>query len=229
VEPTNRAQAKAGQPPAYYPILADVSDMTCVVVGGGPVAWRKIAGLLECGARVVVVAPDGVPALEAAAGSGALVWHRRRFRPGDLAGASLAFAATNDAAANAAVREEARREGALFNAAYGADQGSFLVPSVVRRGRLILTASTSGASPLLARRIAAEWERTYGPEYAAYTELLERLRAFVLSSGADEERKRLALGALLDTDALERLRAGASPADVEAEGLAMLKRKLRIT
>jgi precorrin-2 dehydrogenase/sirohydrochlorin ferrochelatase len=203
--------------------------MTCVVVGGGPIAWRKVAGLLDCGARVVVVSPDGVPALEAAASSGALVWHRRRFRSGDLAGATLAFAATNDAAANAAVREEARSEGALFNAAYGGDQGNFLVPSVVRRGRLILTASTSGASPMLARRIAAEWERTYGPEYAAYTFLLERQRAFVLGSEADEESKLLALGALLDTDALERLRAGASPADVEAESMELLKRKLRIT
>ncbi len=215
-----------GGPPKYYPIMADVTDAACVVVGGGPVAWRKIAGLVDCGARVVVVSPDGVPELETAAAIGAVVWHRRRYRSGDLAGAALAFAATNDAAVNAAVREEARREGVLLNAAYDADQGNFLVPSVVRRGRLVLAVSTSGSSPKLARRIAAELERTYGPEYGPYTELLERLRAFALASGADEERRLRALGALLETNALERLGGGASLEEVESECIALLKRKL---
>ncbi|WP_309120351.1 NAD(P)-dependent oxidoreductase [Paenibacillus sp.] len=215
--------------PKYYPIMADVTDATCVVVGGGPIGWRKIAGLLDCGARVVVVSPDGVPALEAAERDGKLVWHRRRFRPGDLAGAALAFAATNDEGANAAVREEARREGVLLNAAYGADQGDFLVPSVVRRGRLVLAVATGGASPKLARRIAREWERTYGPEYEAYTEMLDRLRSRALSSEADAERKLLALGELLETDALERLRAGASPAEVEADCMKLLQSKLQNT
>jgi len=214
--------------PTYYPIMADVSGATCVVVGGGLIGWRKIAGLLECGAHVVVVSPNGVPALEDAAAEGKLVWHRRPFRPGDLKGAALAFAATNDKAANAAVREDAKREGVWLNAAYGADEGDFLVPSVVRRGRLTMAVTTGGASPKLARRIAGEWEKTYGPEYAAYTEMLDRLRAYVLSSDADADRKRQALGALLETDALDRLRAGAAAASVEAECRGRLQSMLTI-
>jgi len=205
-----------------YPIMARLSGKTCVVVGGGPVGWRKAAGLLACGARTVVVAPDAVPALGAAARDGRLVWHRRAFAPGDLAGAALAFAATDDAATNALVRAEAAREGVWLNAAYEAGEGDFVVPSAVRRGKLVLAATTGGASPLLARRIAAEWEETYGAEYAAYVELLERLRRDVQASGAEAGRKLAALGRLLDAGALERLRAGEPPEVVEADCRAMV-------
>lgn len=202
--------------------MMDVEGALCVVAGGGTVAWRKIAGLLECGACVVVVSPDGVPELEAAALEGRLTWRRRPFRSGDLAGALLAFAAANDAAANAAVREEARREGVWLNAAYDAREGSFLVPSVVRRGRLVMAVTTGGASPKLARRIAAQWEWTYGSEYAAYVELLERGRRFALDSGAPEDRKLHAIGALLEFNILSRLSAGDSPPAVEADMLSRL-------
>lgn len=197
---------------AYYPIMADIRERECVVVGGGAVGWRKAASLLECGASVVVVSPDGVPALASAAAAGMLVWHRRAFRPGDLAKATLAFAATNDKATNAAVRDEAKRLGVWLNAAYDAEQGDFVVPSSVRRGRLLLTVTTGGASPKLARRIAGTWSKTYGPEYADYVELLERLRRYILDSGAEEERKLACLGQLLEMDMLERLRDG-EPAD----------------
>ncbi|HZG87073.1 precorrin-2 dehydrogenase/sirohydrochlorin ferrochelatase family protein [Paenibacillus sp.] len=210
-----------------YPMMARLDGKTCVVVGGGPVGWRKAAGLLACGARTIVVAPHAVPALAEAARDGRLVWHRRAFAPGDLAGAALAFAATDDAATNALVRAEASREGVWLNAAYEAGEGDFVVPSAVRRGKLLLAATTSGASPLLARRIASEWEETYGAEYAAYVELLERLRRAVQASGADPGRKAAALGRLLDAGALERLRAGESPAAVEADCLALAARWLQ--
>ncbi|HZG56390.1 bifunctional precorrin-2 dehydrogenase/sirohydrochlorin ferrochelatase [Paenibacillus sp.] len=206
-----------GEHPKYYPIMADVTDALCVVVGGGPIGWRKIAGLLDCGARVVVVSPDGVPALEAASADGRVVWHRRPFRAGDLAGAQLAFSATNSDAANALVREEARREGVWLNAAYGADEGDFVVPSVVRRGRLVMAVTTGGASPKLARRIAGELESAYGPEYAAYVEVLDRLRKFVLESDAEAERKLICLGRLLEFDGLARLAAGEPAEAVEAD------------
>jgi len=201
-----------------FPLMADVSGATCVVVGGGSVGWRRASALLECGANVIVVSPAAVPALAAAAEQGRLTWLRRAFRSGDLDGAALAFAATNDAATNERVVREAKRLGIWMNAANDAALGNLVVPSTVRRGRLVMAVTTGGASPKLALRIAKEWSDSYGPEYGAYVDVLERLRRLILASGAAEDRKLKCLGTLLELDALERLRDGMS-ADAVAERL----------
>lgn len=119
-----------------------------VVVGAGRVALRKTLGLVECGAMVTVVAPEGMAEL---AGLG-VKWKRRRFRRPDLRGAVLAFAATNDRRVNRAVAEEAERQGIPVNVADCKEECRFLVPARVRRGDVTVAISTGGASP---RRAAA--------------------------------------------------------------------------
>jgi uroporphyrin-III C-methyltransferase len=90
-----------------YPVGLRLQDRRVVVVGGGQVAHRRVAGLLDAGARVTVVSPEVTPALEALVTPGSLSWVRRRYEPGDLDGAWYAVAATDDHAVNAAVGEEA--------------------------------------------------------------------------------------------------------------------------
>ena len=92
-----------------YPVGLRLLDRTVVVVGGGQVAHRRVAGLLEARARVTVVSPVVTPALEALVGPGAVTWVGRRYEAGDLDGAWYAVAATDDPAVNAAVAEEAER------------------------------------------------------------------------------------------------------------------------
>src|SRR4051812_6703171 len=98
---------------AVYPVGLRLLDRRVVVVGGGQVAHRRVAGLLEAAAQVTVVSPDVTPALEALVTPGSLAWIRRRYSPGDLDGAWYAVAATDDHAVNAAVGEEAER-GRIF-------------------------------------------------------------------------------------------------------------------
>ena len=95
--------------PAVYPVGLRLKDRRVVVVGGGQVAHRRVAGLLEAGAQVTVVSPDVTPALEALVAPGSLTWIPRRYETGDLDGAWYAVAATDDHAVNAAVGEEADR------------------------------------------------------------------------------------------------------------------------
>ena len=90
-----------------YPVGLRLRGRRVVVVGGGQVAHRRVAGLLEAGAEVTVVSPVVTPALEALVAPGSLIWVHRRYESGDLEGAWYAVAATDDPEVNAAVTAEA--------------------------------------------------------------------------------------------------------------------------
>jgi len=150
------------------------------VVGGGKVAARKAASLLECGARVKVVAPEVSPEVERLAGA---VLERRRYEERDLEGMFLAIAATDDPEVNRRVSEDARRLGVPVNVVDSLEASDFIVPSVVRRGDLVIAISTSGHSPALARRLREDLEARYGEEYARLLALVSRVRRRLIAAG----------------------------------------------
>jgi siroheme synthase-like protein len=138
----------------HYPIFLSLAGKPVVVAGGGKVGLRKAKGLLEAGARVTVISPECAPEFNSLPAK--LV--RRRFRPADLEGACLVFAATNDRKVNQAVAAAARRRGIPVNVADAAGECDFIVPSRVSAGDLQLAVSTSGRSPRLAAQIRREFE-----------------------------------------------------------------------
>jgi len=154
-----------------YPLQLNLQQRLCVVVGAGSVGLRKVEGLLAAGARVRLVSaalPEILPpALELVA---------RPYRQGDLAGALLAFAATDDPQVNAAVAAEARAAGILVNRADDPAAGDFALPAVLRRGELTLTVATGGGSPALAALLREELAHQFGDEWAEVVELLAALR-----------------------------------------------------
>ena len=136
-----------------YPIFMRLRGRRVVVIGGGKVAARKAAGLASTGARVRVIAPRverGIAAEEV---------ERRRYRVGDLAGAALAFAATNHRAVNHAVALEAHRRRIPVNVADSAEECTFMVPARVRRGDVEIAVSTGGRSPRLAKELRQRLEQ----------------------------------------------------------------------
>jgi precorrin-2 dehydrogenase len=169
---TDRENLSEGENVVLYPIFLDLSGRRCVVVGGGEVASRKARKLLQARARVVVISPDIAPELE----SVAVEVHRRPYRDGDLEEAYLAFAATNVREVNAAVAREAKERRIPINVADNPSEGDFSLPSTLRRGRLQVAVSTSGASPALARRIRGELEEAFGPEWAGIVEEFNEAR-----------------------------------------------------
>ena len=137
-----------------YPIvLTQVAGARAVVVGGGPVGERKVRGLLASGAAVCLVSPEATPALRAWVNAGRLEWRRRPYRPGDLAGAALAFAATDRRAVNAQVAADAGTEGILCNVADAPAEGDFHLPAVYRGDGLLVTVSSGGESADRSRRM----------------------------------------------------------------------------
>jgi uroporphyrin-III C-methyltransferase len=121
-----------------YPVGLRLHYRRVVVVGGGQVAHRRVAGLLEARARVTVVAPEVTPALEALVEPGSLTWVRRRYEPGDLEGAWYAVAATDDPAVNAAVVQEADRSRIFCARADDRWASSVWTPAVGRHGELVV-------------------------------------------------------------------------------------------
>ena len=137
-----------------YPItLTNLRGALAVVVGGGAVGGRKLRGLLAVGAALRLISPAATPELRALADSGTITWHARPYQPGDLAGARLVFAATNQRAVNAQIADDAAALGILCNVADDPRAGDFHLPAVHREPGLLVAVSTAGASPARAKRL----------------------------------------------------------------------------
>ncbi len=160
----------------HYPIFLDMTGRACVVIGGGTVAERKVEGLLAEGASVTVISPALSSRLQVLAEEGRIRHVRREYSPGDLAGYQLAFVATDDGEVNAAVAREGRQRGVWVNVADDPAHCDFVLPSVLRRGELVVAVATGGASPALARAIREELEAYFTEDYAALAEIVAEVR-----------------------------------------------------
>src|SRR5919206_770078 len=136
-----------------YPVSLEVAGRRAVVVGGVPVAEERARSLLGAGARVTGVAERPTEGLEERGRLGSVTLIRRAYRRGDLRGAFLAVAATGDASVNARIFAEAEKRRVLLNAVDDISHCHFAVPSILRRGDLVVAVSTGGKSPALARRL----------------------------------------------------------------------------
>ena len=192
----------------FYPVFLNLRGRRAVVIGGGAVAEQKVLGLLAAGAHVTVVSPETTPRLEELAAAGGIDLRRRPYRTGDLAGAWLAIAGTDDRAANAQVWAEAEREGVLLNAVDDLDHCSFIAPAIHREGDITVAVSTAGKSPALAARLRQRVARLVGPAEARLCELLGALRP-ELAARVPDSRARTALWyRLVDSDVIEFVRRG---------------------
>jgi siroheme synthase-like protein len=161
--------------------------------------------------------------LETQAAQGGIEVIRRSYQRSDLTGAWLVIAATDDPVVNEAVFREAQAVGCLVNVVDDPARCSFFVPAVVRRGLLTIAVSTGGKSPALSRRIRQQLESLFDPAYGLLLDLLSRLRPTVQAAIPDPERRVAFWGRLLDSDALDRLRAG-DEAGAIAQAEALLRK-----
>jgi precorrin-2 dehydrogenase/sirohydrochlorin ferrochelatase len=186
-----------------YPVNLIVAGRRCLVVGGGAVAARKAAGLLAARAEVHVVATEVGDEIRALTG---LQWTQRPYHRDDVQGCRLVVAATGDPAVNRAVYADADAAGIWVNSADDPASCSFTLPSVLRRGDLIVTVSTSGRSPALASWLRSRLESEIGPEYEVLLDLLSTERMSLQEAGRSTEsfdwRK------ALDSDMLDLIRSG---------------------
>jgi len=190
-----------------YPAILLLEGRLAVVVGAGGVAERKVRTLLDAGAKVRVVAPDSTAKVRALADAGDIELIDRRYERGDLAGAAAVVAATDDEEVNRGVFAEATEAGIPVNVVDNVSLCTFIAPSIVRQGDLVLAISTGGNAPALAVRIRERMEKEFGEEYARFLELMGELREEVKVPG-DQNARAAAWYRVVDGDVMDLVRAG---------------------
>ena len=159
-----------------YPVMLELRNRACLVVGGGGVALRKVNGLLEEEATVTVVATEPVAALRELSEAGTIRLERRAYESGEAAGFLLVFAATDDREVNRRVFEDAEGAGVWANVADDPELCSFHLPARVRRGQMQLAIASGGEAPFVTRRLRQLLERRFGPEWAEWMDAAGRFR-----------------------------------------------------
>jgi precorrin-2 dehydrogenase / sirohydrochlorin ferrochelatase len=160
----------------YYPIFLELNGRSCVVIGGGTVAERKVEELLAMGSRVTVISPAITDGLRELLAHGSIRHVERAYQEGDLVDCDLVFAATEDRAVNAAAFREARARRIWINSADDAAYCDFILPGVVRRGDLAVAVSTGGVSPAATRAIREELDHYFTGDYARFVQIAGEVR-----------------------------------------------------
>ncbi|WP_347861133.1 NAD(P)-binding protein [Salimicrobium sp. PL1-032A] len=175
------------------PLTVDIEGREAVVVGGGPVAERRVRTLLEARANLTVVSPELTSSLKEMD----IIWKRKTFDHGDLENAFLVVAATGDDR----VDQEVKRAGGdvpLLNVAGHREVGNIQFPASLTRGRLSIAVTTGGASPALASSLRNSIEEGFDEDYASYVDFLYRCRVEITATSWTDGKKKEVLRELLD-------------------------------
>ncbi len=193
----------------FYIACLRLTGRRCLVVGGGDVGLEKVEGLLACDGRVTLVAPEAHPDLAALAHEGSITWEQREYEPGDLEGAFMAIAATDDTDVNIRVFEDAERRAMLVNVVDVPPLCNFILPAIVRTGPLAIAISTAGASPALAKRMKREIGELFGEQYAQLATMLNDARGWAKATLPTYQDRKEFFESIVngDPDPVELLRA----------------------
>jgi len=183
---TSKSSVKNG----YYPLLLDIAQKPCIVLGGGKVAERKVKMLLKFDAMVKLISPDVTNALRLLAQEGKINIVRRGYRTTDLRNVSLIFAATDNKKMNNKIRDDARRRNIPVNVVDNPDLCDFIVPSIIKKGPLVIAISTSGVLPLLSKKLRKEIDSIVTKDYIQYADIVGKFRKYIINSIEDKKTRR---------------------------------------
>ncbi len=193
----------------YYPLLLDLHRKSCLVIGTGRVGSRKIKTLLKASPRKILAVdttPAGADLQRLAAANAALVLVSRPFKAEDLDDADLVFACTSNREVNRHIARACKEKNILCNITDAPDEGDVVLPSLVERGDLLLTMSTSGRSPALCKKIRQELDCRFGQEYELLLVLMGRIRSTLLTLGQSSDENAVCFRALVNSSLTDALR-----------------------
>ena len=191
---------------SFYPVNLDIKNRGCLVVGGGGVASRKAKTLAECGAIVTVVSPEFSQSLRELEKTSAVTLICRSYETSDLDGKFLVIGATNNEDLNRRINADAESRNMLCNIADVPDICNFILPSIIRRGDLVIAVSTSGKSPAFAKKLRKDLEKNFGDEYARFLHLMGAIRNKLLCTAHAPETHKPLFERLIHHNLLELIK-----------------------
>lgn len=192
----------------YFPILLNLQNKKCLVVGGGAVAQRKIENILDTGVKIKCVSIEFTDDLLALLKQNSIEYYKRPFEISDLDDMDIVFAATNDSEINKQIYQECEKRKILINVVDNPQICTFIVPAIINRGDLTIAVSTSGKFPGLSKKIRKEIEKKYGNFYTEYLEIISEIRNKIIQLNLKEEEKKEKIEKLLDLDILALIENG---------------------
>jgi len=187
----------------FYPLFIELRNRPVLVVGGGPIAERKVDSLLQAEAEVTLVAPDLTAHLKQLAAAGSIRTERRKFEEADLENVLLVISATDDVETQERVAALARAHGILINTVDQPRLCDFIVPAVVRHGDVIAAISTSGKSPALAAALKSKIESVVTKDAGRAASILGAIRNEVHARFTDPARRKDAFERIVNSGILD--------------------------
>jgi len=190
----------------YYPVMLDIQDKKCLVIGGGSVACRKVISLLSYGAKITVISPNINNEMKKFIESGKIELILKEYNFENIREYCLVFAATGDKLLNKAIYEQAQPYNVLVNVVDDPEICNFIVPAKFEQGDLTVSVSTNGKSPTLAKKICGELKNQFGSNYAVFLNLLGELRLKAAKNINNTDKRTELYKEIIDSDFLERLK-----------------------
>lgn len=207
--------SKSDRKRVYYPAFLDITAKRCLVVGGGKVAERKVAMLLQFNAHVTVVGPVITRTLLKLDNESKIEYFQRTYRAKDLDNTALVFACTDNSAINDKIKTEAARKKIPVNVVDNPDLCDFIVPSIIRKGDLTIAISTSGELPLLSKKLRQKIEELVTDDYLEYLHIIGEFRKHLMKTVKEARKRGLIMKDIAKMDIQE----------VIATGLAKIKKR----
>ncbi|MEK6567175.1 MAG: bifunctional precorrin-2 dehydrogenase/sirohydrochlorin ferrochelatase [Candidatus Omnitrophota bacterium] len=182
----------------YYPLLLDLKEKRCIVVGGGRVAQRKVNSLLKAGALVRIISPNLTQNLKKLAGKNKIYWITSHYRKRHIQNSFLVIAAVSDKKINSKISHDAQKAGILVNVVDSPEESNFIVPAHISRGDLIISISTSGKAPALSKRIRKDLTKLLVPRYSKFLKTLESIRKDLKIRCSEPRLRKKILNILVD-------------------------------
>lgn len=170
----------------YFPFYCDIEKKKWLLVGGGRVAAGKFSRLIAFTRKITVIAPEISDEIKNAACSETSFLERdgvrlfeRDFRTADLDDADIVVAATDDKALNAQIASLCRDRRIPVNAVDDPENCDFIFPAIIKKGRLTVSVSTNGASPIYAAMLKKQINDSLPEDIDLILEKMAALRKIV--------------------------------------------------
>lgn len=200
----------------FLPIFFDVKGKSCLVVGGGEVASRKVRFLQQAGGKVHVVAPELDEELVHQLSSGKITHRAGEFVNEDLENHVLVIAATDNETTNQQVSQQARQMNLPVNVVDAPHLCSFIVPSIIDRSPVVVAVSSGGSSPVLARLVKSKLETIIPASYGRLATLVKSYRDKVKQRFSTTNERRLFWEKVLQGPVAEMMFSGQEEAARQA-------------